>query len=411
MFCITWLLSNVSKNYSYLLFLALLKINILIEMKKRICFIVATPLTAKAFLLKHFEYLSKEFDIYLAANFEENTATPFFSPYVKETKHIGIQRNIALIEDVKALFTLRNYLVQMQFDAVHTVTPKAALLGILGAKMAGVKIRIHIFTGQVWHSKKGIFRTLLKNLDRLIVYCATHILVDGESQRQFLIQNKIIDEKNSRVLGKGSISGVDLGRFSPNTEIRDKYRKELNLSSEVIFMFLGRINLDKGVLDLVQAFLRLNRKYNNSKLVLVGPDEENLQPQIKEMCPESNSLVFYGSTSKPEEVLQLADVFCLPSYREGFGTSVIEASLLELPIICSDTYGLMETILDNKTGLRHQVGNIDSIYNQMEKMMEDDDLRLVLGNNGRNYVLENFSSDAISQEWVTYYTNLLSTKH
>jgi glycosyltransferase involved in cell wall biosynthesis len=380
-------------------------------MKKKICFIVATPLTAKAFLLKHFEYLSKEFDIYLAANFEENTATPFFSPYVKETKHIGIQRNIALIEDVKVLFSLRNYLVQMQFDAVHTVTPKAALLGILGAKMAGVKIRIHIFTGQVWHSKKGIFRNLLKNLDRLIVYCATHILVDGESQRQFLIQNKIIDEKNSRVLGKGSISGVDLGRFSPNTEIRDKYRKELNLSSEVIFMFLGRINIDKGVLDLVQAFLRLNRKYNNSKLVLVGPDEENLQPQIKEMCPENNSLVFYGSTSKPEEVLQLADVFCLPSYREGFGTSVIEASLLELPIICSDTYGLMETILDNKTGLRHQVGNIDSIYNQMEKMMEDDDLRLVLGNNGRNYVLENFSSDAISQEWVTYYTNLLSPKH
>ena len=380
-------------------------------MKKRICFIVATPLTAKAFLLKHFEYLSKEFDIYLAANFEENTATPFFSPYVKETKHIGIQRNIALIEDVKALFTLRNYLVQMQFDAVHTVTPKAALLGILGAKMAGVKIRIHIFTGQVWHAKKGIFRTLLKNLDRLIVYCATHILVDGESQRQFLIQNKIIDEKNSRVLGKGSISGVDLGRFSPNTEIRDKYRKELNLSSEVIFMFLGRINLDKGVLDLVQAFLRLNRKYNNSKLVLVGPDEENLKPQIKEMCPENNSVVFYGSTSKPEEVLQLADVFCLPSYREGFGTSVIEASLLELPIICSDTYGLMETIVDDKTGLRHQVGNIDSIYNQMEKMMVDDDLRRALGNNGRNYVLENFSSDAISQEWVTYYTNLLSPKH
>jgi glycosyltransferase involved in cell wall biosynthesis len=251
----------------------------------------------------------------------------------------------------------------------------------------------------------------LKNLDRLIVYCATHILVDGESQRQFLIQNKIIDEKNSRVLGKGSISGVDLGRFSPNTEIRDKYRKELNLSSEVIFMFLGRINLDKGVLDLVQAFLRLNRKYNNSKLVLVGPDEENLQPQIKEMCPESNSIVFYGSTSKPEEVLQLADVFCLPSYREGFGTSVIEASLLELPIICSDTYGLMETILDNKTGLRHQVGNIDSIYNQMEKMMEDDDLRLVLGNNGREYVLAHFSSDTISREWFNFYSNLLSTKH
>jgi len=379
------------------------------DLKKTICFIVATPLTANSFLLKHFEYLSKHFDIYLVANFEENAAIPFSSPYVKGIKHIGIKRNISLLKDIKALFSLRKYLSKMQFDAVQTVTPKAALLGILAAKMAHIKIRIHIFTGQVWHTKKGVFKSLLKNIDRFIVYCATHILVDGESQRQFLIQNKIINDNNSKVLGRGSISGVDVSRFVPDSTICERYRKELQLSEQIVFLFLGRINIDKGILDLAEAFSRLRQNFSNSQLVLVGPDEENLQPQINKICPEVNSVLFYGSTSKPEEVLQLADVFCLPSYREGFGTSVIEASLLALPVICSDTYGLMETIIDNKTGLRHQVGNVDSIYLQMEKMMLEENLRRTLGKNGRKFVLDNFSSDTISQQWVTYYINLLSS--
>jgi glycosyltransferase involved in cell wall biosynthesis len=387
------------------------KNNIVIEIKKTICFIVATPLTANSFLLNHFKYLSNHFDIYLVANFEENAAISFSSPYVKETKHIAIQRNIALIEDVKVLFSLRNYLSAMQFDAVQTVTPKAALLGILAAKMANVKIRIHIFTGQVWHTKKGLFKSLLKKIDCFIVYCATHILVDGESQRKFLIENKIISACNSEVLGKGSISGVDINLFVPNQNIREQYRNEFHLSDEIVFLFLGRMNKDKGILDLANAFSRLNNKFTNTKLVLVGPDEENLQPQIREICSDDQSVLFYGTTRKPEEVLQMGDVFCLPSYREGFGSSVIEASLLELPIICSDTYGLMETILDNTTGLRHEVGDIESLYVQMETLMLDQNLRKNFGENGREFVLDNFSSDAISQKWVSYYINLLLPKH
>lgn len=383
----------------------------MIEIKKTICFIVATPLTANSFLLNHFKYLSNHFDIYLVANFEENAAISFSSPYVKETKHIAIQRNITLIKDIKALFSLWNYLSAMQFDAVQTVTPKAALLGILAAKMAKVTIRVHIFTGQVWHTKKGLFKSLLKKIDCFIVYCATHILVDGESQRQFLIQHKIIKANNSKVLGKGSISGVDVDRFKPDPLIRTKYRNQYQLAGQVVFLFLGRMNVDKGLLDLAHAFSRLNKKFPYCKLVLVGYDEEHLEPQLSEICSDSSSVLFYGPTTKPEEVLQMADVFCLPSYREGFGTSVIEASLLELPIICSDTYGLMETIIDHKTGLRHEVANVDSIYSQMEKLLLAEDLRQTLGKNGRAYVLENFSADTISREWVTYYTNLLYPKH
>jgi glycosyltransferase involved in cell wall biosynthesis len=139
----------------------------------------------------------------------------------------------------------------------------------------------------------------------------------------------------------------------------------------------------------------------------VGPDEQNLQPKVLEIFKNSKSVIFYGPTDKPEDVLQMADVFCLPSHREGFGTSIIEASLLELPVICSDTYGLMETIVENETGLRHEVANVTSIFEEMEKLQINIDLRKYFGRNGRQYVLKNFSADIISEQWVKFYKEIV----
>ena len=375
-------------------------------MKKKICFIVAVPDTAKAFLLRYFEYLSKDYDIYLVANFQDYSA-PFLSPYVKEIKNIRIYRNISVFQDLKALLSLVHYLKKMQFDAVHSVTPKAGLIGVMAAKIAKVPIRIYTFTGQVWFTKKGLLKYLLKNIDRFIVYCATHVLVDGESQRQFLIENAIIQENNFKLWDKPAVSCVDTDKFTRNDTIRATNREELNLSNEVVFLFLGRMNVDKGVLDLAQAFLELNERYPNTKLVFVGPDEENLQSKIQEIC-NIQSVIFYGATSKPEEVLQLADVFCMPSYREGFCASIIEASSLEIPVICSDTYGLMGTIVDDVTGLRHKVADVTSILEQMDNMMVNPDLRKELGMNGRKYVLNNFSAKSFSKDWINFYKKILA---
>ncbi len=373
-------------------------------MKKKICFIVASPLTAEAFLSKHFEYLSPLFDIYLVADFGGH---PYQNPFVKGIKSIPIKRNISISSDLRALSTLRKYLKEMRFDAVHTVTPKAGLLGTLAGKWAGVKVRTHIFTGQVWHTKTGIFKQVLKTLDKIIVGAATHILVDGQSQRQFLIKNNIVTEKNSAVLGKGSISGVDVTRFVPDAATRQQARAGLKMSDQVIFMFLGRMNRDKGLLDLARAFAIHHRQFPDSRLVLVGPDEEGITPAIREICSScADAVVFYGSTNKPFEILQAADVFCLPSYREGFGTSVIEASLLELPVISSDTYGLMETIVEGSTGLRHRVGDAAGIAHRMSELM-DPALRQTMGKNGRQYVLDHFSAEMISSQWVNFYKRIL----
>jgi glycosyltransferase involved in cell wall biosynthesis len=378
-------------------------------MKKKICFIVSTPLTAKAFLLKHIETLSKDYEISLIANFENIDLKEYQKLSLVNIKSINIYRSINIIQDVKALYNLRKYLKEMNFDAIHTVTPKAGLLGILAGKLAGIKHRIHIFTGQVWHTKTGLFKYFLMKIDKLIVRNATVILVDGQSQRQYLIDNDIVNKKNSYVLGKGSISGVDTNKFLINESIRDNVRTQLNLSeNDVVFMFLGRFNTDKGLLDLAYAFRKLRDVNKNVKLLLVGFDEENLAPRIKQIIKDDQSVIFIGLTSKPQDYLQVADVFCLPSYREGFGTSVIEASLMELPIICSDTYGLMETIIENETGLRHKVADVNSIYNQMVKLANNKNMRKTFGKNGANYVKEYFSAEIISQEWASFYKKILS---
>tara|TARA_B110000240_G_C13266147_1_gene353803 strand:- start:190 stop:708 length:519 start_codon:yes stop_codon:yes gene_type:complete len=168
-------------------------------------------------------------------------------------------------------------------------------------------------------------------------------------------------------------------------------------------MFLGRMNIDKGINELAEAFNKVRKKHVNARLLLVGGDEENMTPIVKQKVKDIESVLFYGVTPLPERLLQACDVFCMPSYREGFGTSILEASLLEKPVICSDTYGLMETIVENKTGLRHKVADVDSLYFAMEKLMKDQDLRVQLGQGGREYILENFSAQNISEKWVEFY--------
>lgn len=372
--------------------------------KKKICFVVSSPFTATVFLLKHFEYLSNEFEVYLVANLEGKHV--FESKYVKQIKDLNIRRGISIIDDFKAIFRLKKYFKENNFDAVHSVTPKAGLLSMIASKFANVKIRIHIFTGQVWHTKSGNFRFILKQMDKLIVFCATHILVDGECQRQFLIQNKIVKEKNSKVLGKGSISGADEFFFVPNNLMYKEHRDKLGIKDEVLFLFLARITYDKGIIDLVNAFVKLNSNYSNTKLLIIGPDEDNLVSKIIEIT-KNKDVIIKGTTNKLLESLQVADVVCLPSYREGFGTVVIQASLLEKPVICSDNYGLMETIIDGETGLRHKVGDVESILEQMKKIM-DTNLRDALGKNGRRYVIDNFSAEIISSKWLEFYKMILA---
>ncbi|MGE5432242.1 MAG: sugar transferase [Syntrophomonadaceae bacterium] len=376
--------------------------------KQKICFIVSTAFTAHAFLVRHIEALSEEYDVYLAGNFSEADLPVISGLKIKGFKSIPVNRKIKLAQDVKAVIRLAKYFREMKFSAVHSVTPKAGLAAAAAGWLAGVPYRIHIFTGQVWHTKKGLFRHLLKLSDRLIAVSSTNILVDGNSQLEYLVREKVITKDNSLVFGKGSISGVDLSVFMPDVMTGIELRKNLNIPDEkIVFLFLGRLNRDKGILELVEAFRRLREINPRVFLLLAGFDEEQLIPYIRERL-SSDDFNFYGPTAKPYELYQACDVFCLPSHREGFGSSVIEASACAKAVIASDTYGLMDAIIDNETGLRHKTGDADSLFHKMQQLVENEELRSMLGQKGLKYAREFFSSEVITDHWFGFYGKLLN---
>ena len=378
-------------------------------MKKKICFIVALAGTANSFLRDHIEALSRYYDVYLVGNIKD--ASEVSNLEIAGFKSINIVRNISIINDLKALLALKKYFNQMNFSAVHSVTPKAGLLTAIAGLLARIPIRIHIFTGQVWATRKGFFRMLLKSMDSLIAFLDTNILVDGKSQMKFLMDNGVIKRGKARVLAEGSICGVNTERFNPTKEIRLAYRKEIGVSDEnVVFAFMGRINKEKGAYELLSAFNKLAVTCQDVYLLLIGYDESGLQSHFSDypnIRPNENFL-FYGSTKRPYEILQAGDVFVLPTYREGFGASVIEASCLGLPVITTDAYGVLDANVSGVTGLQCKVADVDSLFVAMKQLAEDKDLRLKLGANGRKRVLDHFSSDVVTSAWVDYYQSLVT---
>lgn len=378
-------------------------------MRKKICFVVAVPGTANSFLRDHIKALRTKYDVYLAGNIKSEKEIERLD--VSGFHTIDIQRNISLKKDVRSVLALKKYFAEMGFDAVHSVTPKAGLVTAFSARLAGIKTRIHIFTGQVWATKKGFMKAFLKTTDRFIAMLDNHILVDGQAQMEFLEKNGIFSHGRAKVLGAGSISGVNTVRFTPSDKTRKEVRETIGIGEQkIVFSFMGRQNKDKGINELFEAFNRLAGERRNVFLLLIGTDEEDCQaklPEYRNIKPGEN-YCFYGRTSEPEKILQASDVFCMPSYREGFGTSVIEASCLGIPVICSDIYGLRDTMIDRETGLRCKVADAESLYQCMLQLADDPELLRSLGENGRLRVLQNFDGAIITKEWCRFYDSLLS---
>lgn len=375
--------------------------------KKKICFVVAVPSTAQAFLKDHIEALSEDYDVFIAGNISYSDELTGLK--VCSYQHIDIEREISIKNDLKAVRQLSSYFRKMKFDAVHSVTPKAGLVSALAGFLARIPVRIHIFTGQVWATRKGSMRFMLKSIDWLIAKLNTHILIDGASQRQFLIDEGVVSEKKAQVLGDGSIAGVNIQRFEPSEDSRKSVRQELNIADDkVVFVFMGRLNHDKGMYELLPAFDKLAETNKKVFLLLFGADEENVASTFEtyKNLNEDNFL-YYGMTKEPQRMLQAGDVFVLPTYREGFGSSVIEAACLGLPTITSDAYGVLDASIPDETGLRCKVGDVDTLFACMNELAVDEEKRKKLGTAGRNRVLERFAGSVVVKHWKHFYDTIL----
>jgi glycosyltransferase involved in cell wall biosynthesis len=236
--------------------------------------------------------------------------------------------------------------------------------------------------------------------DRVIATFSTYLLADGRSQRDFLIAKKVVRGESCTVLRQGSISGVDQKRFRPDPDARRLIRTDLEIPEDaVVVIFVGRVNRDKGVVDLAEALALLQTK-STVHSVWVGSDEEGLVPVLRgTMAASGHSSHFVGFTEAPERFLAAADVLCLPSYREGFGTSVIEAAAAGLPAVVSDIYGLADAVVKGETGVVFPVGNYRELSACLTLMIDHPSVREKLARAARARAREFFRQEDIVQQF------------
>lgn len=377
-------------------------------MKKKICFVVSAPSTAVSFLKDHIERLSELFEVYLVAYIKDVSAISDLK--LTGYKNIQIERKPNIKADIKALWQLYKFFRKERFFVVQSMASKPSLLMAIAAFFAHIPNRIRFFSGQIWCNMSGWNRQFYKGIDKLTVVLNTRLISDGYPQMNYLIEQKIVRPNQIKVLGNGSICGVDISRFSPDEKARTDVRAKLNYSEkDIVYVFLGRLKKDKGIYELLSAFNKIIIDCPHSRLLLLGPDEENCISWLDNFpnISDGKKVFFYGFTPKPNIMLQAGDVHVLPSYREAFGMAVLEASCLELPVICTDIYGMADTFVNGVTGLKCKVKDDETLLECMRQLYDNKELRTSMGKAGRERVIKYFSKKLVTDEWFNYYQSFI----
>lgn len=332
---------------------------------------------------------------------------------------VEMQRHISPLRDLGSLCSMIRLFHREKPHMVHSMTPKAGLICMMAAKLTGVPVRVHTFTGLVFPTSTGLKRRLLMLTDRMTSACATHVIPEGEGVKNDLLQNGITD-KPIRVLGHGNCRGINLVHFNPlNPDVREmavalkdshpRLNGDDGNGKPFTFIFIGRIVRDKGINELAAAFSRLYSERKDVRLILVGEYEENLDP----ISPESRDIIdssdgIYAAGQQPDvrPWLVLADAFVFPSYREGFPNVVIEAGAMSLPSIVTDINGSKEIIIDGKNGVVIPPRDAESLYLAMKRLSDDSNLTRHLASQARPMIESRFEESFVRNCLYTFYNEI-----
>lgn len=349
------------------------------------------------------------------------------------TIEVAMERHISLIKDLTSLLKLIRIFKREKPDMVHSMTPKAGLLCMVAAWMTRVPVRIHTFTGLVWPTTKGVQRWVLKMTDRITCFCATHVIPEGQGVLNDLKAGGITN-KEMKVLGYGNVKGIDMTRFSHRPEIIEK-AKAIRKDDVFTFLFVGRIVKDKGINELVEAYIRLHDEYSNVRLLLVGSFEESLDPispTAKEQIEKTPDIIVAGEQSGDDLIAYYAaaDCFVFPSYREGFPNTVIEAGAMELPCIVTDINGSREittgaplqlppvdgdnevmnapvSVSVKQNGIIIPSKDVEALYEAMKRMVTDKEMRGGMVKNARPMIESRFEQGFVRKCLYEFYEEIV----
>lgn len=407
--------------------------------KKKIIRVTTVPMSLKAFCDGMLKELSEKYEVVAVSSPGEDLDLVAEREGVR-TIAVPMERHISLWKDMKSLWQMTKVLKKEKPDMVHSMTPKAGLVTMVAGWLTGVPVRVHTFTGLVWPTSTGLKRRILMLTDKILCTCATHVIPEGQGVMDDLRSGGVTN-KPMKVLGYGNVKGVDMDYWQITPDVKaagEKIREGLWLSPKkdgerlFTFMFVGRLVGDKGINELVEAFIKLReyflQKNNGQKvrLLLVGPTEDNLDPLKQttwERIKSTPSIVEVGPVWG-EDILNYyaaSDGFVFPSYREGFPNTVMEAGAMGLASIVTDINGAREIVVSSNSDFNASEGNMricdngiiipsknaEAIYEAMKLMIEDDDMRERMAGKARKMIGDRFEKSFVRKCLYDFYDEIL----
>lgn len=324
---------------------------------------------------------------------------------------VPMSRPIAPLRDLVSLWRLIRVFRRERPTMVHSITPKAGLLSMIAAWICRVPVRLHTFTGLVFPTATGLKKRILILTDRITCACATHIVPEGEGVKADLI-NYNITRKPLQVLGYGNIRGIDLDHYRRSPEVMNQ-ALTLRKPNLFTFVFIGRVVRDKGIDELVEAFTLLHSEHPQTRLILVGRTEDNLDPvspNTRRTIASHPAIEAVGNQSDVRPWLAASDALVFPSYREGFPNVVIEAGALDLPSIVTDINGSREIIVHGQNGIIVPPRNAQALLQAMTQFVQNPQATQAMALKARQMIASRFEKSFVQKCLFDYYKQILGEK-
>jgi len=366
---------------------------------KKICFVTTVPLTLQAFVLETAKYLHEQGGYDVSFICDNDPAFALMLPDYIHYYPVPMKRGISL-SGIKACAQIRKIFKREKFDLVQYSTPNASLYASLAAKSAKIPVRLYCQWGIAYVGMQGLNRRIFRLIEKLVCKLSTRIEPDSFGNLHFCHAQKLYSPEKSCVIWNGSASGVSLQKFdiSQKTAWRKAIRDTYKLPEDAfVYGFIGRITRDKGINELLSAFQSIRQIHPNSYLMLVGSEEiaEGVNTIMYDWARKDPNVLFCGFTNVVEQYLSAMDVYILPSYREGFGSAVVEAEAMGVPVIITDIPGPTDAMIRDKTGLVVKKADIATLQKAMDTLYRDNELRQQFSENGYLLSKERFDQQAL----------------
>ena len=381
---------------------------------KKIC-IITTLWSSITNWIKPFlnEYDKHQIDVTIVCNMDEEYEKKLKEEYpFVHTKRVPFPRGINVLGSLKSILELKKFFKKEKFDLVQYSTPNASFYASWAAKACRVPVRLYCQWGMVYITQKGFKRKIFKWMEKTICKKSTMIQPDSIGNLEFCRREGFYNESNSCVIWNGSAKGIDLKAYDIckkkdySIEIKEKYGIQRD---DIVIGFVGRLGREKGCNELFTVFKRIKQDYPTAKLLFVGPleKEDTIEPEILQYFKECDDIIKTGRVSNVEKYFAAMDIFVLPSYREGFGMSVVEASAMGVPVIATKYPGPSGGMVDGVTGIAVDIQDADGLEQAIRELLTDLDKALKMGAAGRKYVIESFDYEIFKKKYVENRLELL----